>query len=92
MKDAAKQQKIRQDAIKESDKLKEQIKFHEDAIPKLEAKIKKVEQNSAEHERLKKELSDHQKHIKDKNHLLNKITNVVLKFTGANTLLHKVGL
>jgi len=92
MKDAAKEQKVRFDAIEKSDKLKKQIKFHEEAIPKLRDKMKKVDENSAEHARLKKELSDHEKNLKDKNHLLKKVTSVVLKATGASSLLHKVGL
>ena len=92
MKKAAQEQKIRRDAIEESNKIKSQIQFHKDAIPKLEAKMKAVDEHSAEHARLKKELSDHKKHIKDKNYLLKKITGVILKTTGVSTLMHKIGL
>lgn len=92
MKEAALEQKTRVEAIEKSDKLKKQIKFHEDAIPKLKAKIKKVDENSAEHARLEKELSDHKKHLADKNYLLKKFTGIVLKATGASTLMHKIGL
>ncbi len=72
--------------------LEEQIKFHTDAIPKVEAKMKDLDVNSAEHKRLQKELDSHRKHIQDKNYLLKKVINATLKLTGANTLLHKFGL
>ena len=92
MTDAAGRQKNRAEAIEKSNKLKKQIKFHEDAIPKLKEKMKKVDENSAEHARLKKELSDHEKNLKDKNHLLNKYGSMALKATGVSALLGKIGL
>ncbi len=84
MKDAAKEQKIRRDAIEESDKLKKQIKFHEDAIPKLRSRMQEVEKNSAEHKRLQKELDDHEKFIQDKGGRLKELMRFFVKVKGAN--------
>ena len=92
MKDAAKEQKVRQDAIKESDTLKKQIKFHEDAIPKLEAKIKAAEKKGEEHVKLSNELKEHKQKLQDKNHLLKKYGDIVLKATGVSSLMGKFGL
>lgn len=72
--------------------LGQQIEFHHNAIPGIEAKMKKVDANSAEHKRLQKELDDHKKNIADKNHLLKKYGSLILKATGVSTLLHKIGL
>lgn len=79
MKDAAKEQKIRIDAIEESDKLKKQIKFKKDALPKIEAKMKEVEYNSVEHQRLKKELEDHREFIKNKGGRLKELARFFIK-------------
>lgn len=79
MKGAAKEQKVRQDAIEESDKLKKQIKFKEDALPKIEAKINKVEANSAEHQKLKKELDEYKKFIQDKGGRLKELAHFFVK-------------
>lgn len=79
MNDAAKEQKIRRDAIEESDKLKKQIKFHEDAIPNLKTKIQEAEKNSAEHKRLQKELEDHKKFIQDKGGRLKELAHLFVK-------------
>lgn len=84
MKDAAKEQKVRRDAIDESDKLKKQIKFHEDAIPKLKSKIEAVDKNSAEHKRLQKDLEDHKKFIQDKGGRLKELAAFFVKVKGAN--------
>ena len=92
MKEAAERQKVRQNAIQESEKLKRQIKFHEDAIPKLEEKIKTVAEDTAEHNRLQKELKEHKQHLQDKNHLLKKYGAIALRATGISALMHKVGL
>lgn len=92
MQKVAEEQIKRQKAIKESDELKKQIKFHEDAIPKLEAKIKAAEQKGAEHARLDKELKEHRQHLKDKNYRLKKYGNAMLRLTGVSSLLHKAGL
>lgn len=86
MKDAAKQQKIRQDAIEESDALKKQIKFKEDALPKIQAKMQEVEKNSAEYSKLKNELEDHKKFIKDKGGRLKELATFFVKVKGANML------
>lgn len=83
MKDAAKEQKVRRDAIEESDKLKKQIKFHEDAIPKLKSKIEAVDRNSAEYKRLQKELDDHKKLIQDKGGRLKELAAFFVKVKGA---------
>lgn len=79
MKDAANEQKVRRDAIDESDKLTKQIKFKQDALPKIEAKIKEVDKNSAEHKRLQKELEDHKKFIQDKGGRLKELASFILK-------------
>jgi hypothetical protein len=84
MKDAAKEQKIRRDAMEESDKLKKQIKFHEEAIPKLKSRMQEVEKNSAEHKRLQKELDDHKKSIQDKGGRLKELLTFFVKVKGAN--------
>lgn len=86
MKDAAKEQKVRQDAIKESESLKKQIKFKEDAIPKIQAKMKKVAADSAEHERLQKELSDHKKFIADKGGRLKELAKFFVKVKAAGAV------
>lgn len=92
MKNAAKEQKARKDAIEASEKLKQQIKFHEDAIPKIREKMQVLDKHTAEHAKLQKELSEHKKHLADKNHLLKKYGNMLLKVTGLSTLGHKIGL
>jgi len=86
MKEAAKQQKVRQDAIKESDKLKEQIKFHEESIPKIEAKMQKVATDSAQHSKLQKELKDHKKFIEDKGGRIKQLAKFVAKGKGVNLI------
>lgn len=80
MKDAAKEQKVRQDAIKESEELKRQIQFKKDALPKIEAKLKEVDTHSAEHKRLKKELDEHKKFIQDKGGRLKELAKFFIKF------------
>ena len=92
MEDAAKRQKLRNEAIEKSDALKKQIKFHEEAIPKLEEKIKAVDENSAEHAKLEKDLKEHKQNLVDKNHLLKKYSHAVLTMTGVNAALHRIGL
>lgn len=92
MKEKAKEQKIRQDAIERSGKLAKQIQFHKDSIPKVKAKMKEYAVDSIEHKNLKKELADHEKNLADKNHLLKKAADILLRITGANTVLHKFGL
>lgn len=72
--------------------LGQQIEFHHKAIPKIETKMKQIAVDSAEHKKLEKELKSHKNHIADKNHLLKKYSNVILKATGVSALLHKIGL
>ncbi len=86
MKDAAKEQKVRRDAIEESDKLKKQIKFKEDALPKIEAKMKEVETNSAEHKRLHKELDEYKKFIQDKGGRLKELAKFFVKVKAAGAV------
>lgn len=86
MKDAAKEQKVRTDAIDESEKLKKQIKFKEDALPKIEAKMKEVDKNSAEHKRLQKDLEDHKKFIQDKGGRLKELSHFIVKVKLAGKL------
>lgn len=79
MKDASKQQEARQDAIMKSDKLKEQIKFHKDAIPKIEAKIRAEKQKGNDVSKLKDELAQHEKNVKDKGGRLKELGAFILK-------------
>lgn len=79
MKEAANRQKIRKEAIEESDKLKKQIQFKKDAIPKIEAEMKKVAANSAEHKKLQKELDEHHKFIEDKGGRLKELAKLFVK-------------
>ncbi len=91
MQKTAEEQVKRIKAIKEIEELKKQIKFHQDAIPKLEDKIKAAEQKGNEHAMLDKQLKDHQQLLKDKNYRLKKYGNAALKMTGVSSILHKVG-
>jgi hypothetical protein len=79
IKEAANRQKIRNEAIEESEKLKKQIKFKEDAIPKIEEKLKTVEAHSVEHKRLEKELDEHKKFIQDKGGRLKELAKFFVK-------------
>jgi hypothetical protein len=84
MKNAAKQQKIRQEAIAESDELKKQIKFHEDAIPKLEKKIQAEQAAGKNVDRLRDELKKRKQEIQDKGGRLKSIAKFIAKVKGAN--------
>lgn len=92
MKDAADEQAKRADAIRNRAELRRQIKFHQEAIPKLEAKIKAADAKGAQYKKLVKELDDHKKNLQDKNYRLKKLVNIVLKGTGISALGHKIGL
>ena len=77
-KSAAKMDKAHEDLVKsmkevaQAKQLQQQIKFHEEAIPKIQQKMKKIDETSAEHAKLVKELKDHEKNLADKNYLLKK--------------------
>lgn len=75
----------------EAKQLEKQIQFHKDAIPKIEAKMKKVADTTAEHAKLEKELKMHQQHLADKNHLIKKYGKYVVGYLGINELAKKVG-
>lgn len=92
IKETAEKQKERQNAIRESEKLKKEIEFHKQAIPKLEEKINEMKRKGEDHKKATKELEDHKKNIKDKNHLLKKYGDIILKITGLSTIGHKLGL
>lgn len=79
MKDAAKEQKVRQDAIKESDVLKKQIKDHESNIPKLQSKINAMEEKGQNVAKLKDELKQRERDLKDKGGRLKELAKLVLK-------------
>lgn len=75
----------------EAKRLEQQIQFHKDAIPKIEAKMKKVEDTTAEHAKLEKELKMHQQNLADKNHLLKKYGKYVAGYVVGNEIAKKVG-
>lgn len=79
MKAAADKQKVRQDAIKQSEQLKKEIKFHKEAIPKLEARIKDAEAKGLEHAKLDKELTEHKQKIQDKGGKLKEFAKLFAK-------------
>jgi hypothetical protein len=97
-KSAAKIDKAHEDLVKsmkevaEAKRLQQQIKFHEEALPKIAEKMKHVDVKSAEHSKLAKELKDHEKNLADKNHFLKKYGKAVVGFLGANQLAKKLGL
>lgn len=97
-KSAAKINKAHDELVKsmkdaaEAKQLQQQIKFHEEAIPKIKEKMAKVDAASAEHERLQKQLKDHEQHLTDKNYLLKKYGKGVIGFLGVNELAKKLGL
>jgi hypothetical protein len=67
------------EAIEESEKLTKQIKFNEDAIPKIEAKMKDEDVNSLEYKKLKKELADRLKFNEDKGGRLKELAKFFVK-------------
>jgi hypothetical protein len=73
-------------------KLQQQIKFHEQAIPKIKAKMDNLDAKSAEHAKLEKELKMHEQHLADKNHLLRKYGTKVIGFLGINEIAKKFGI
>jgi len=77
--------------VAEAKQLQQQIKSHEEAIPKIKAKMDKVDAKSSEHAKLVKELKDHEKHLSDKNHLLKKYGKAVIGFLGVHELTKKLG-
>lgn len=78
--------------VAEAKHLQQQIKFHEEALPKIKAKMAKVDAKSAEHAKLAKELKDHEQKLADKNHLLKKYGKTALGLLGVNELRKKLGL
>lgn len=92
MKKAAEQQKIRQDAITESEKLRGQIEFHEKAIPKLKEKIKVEQEKGHGVQKLKDELEEHNRNLKEKGGRLKALGSTVLKIKGLQGMANKIGL
>lgn len=92
MKDAAKEQETRNNAIRDTSELKKQIKFHERAIPKLEAKIKITKEKGESVEKLENELKMHRRAMEDKNNKLKQLVHKAVHLTGITTLGHKIGL
>lgn len=97
-KEASKIEKAHDELVKsmkdaaEAKQLQQQIKFHEEAIPKIKEKLAKVDAKSAEHDKLQKELKAHEQHLADKNHLLRKYGTRALGILGVNELARKLGL
>lgn len=96
-KEASKIEKTHDELVKsmkqaaEAKQLQQQIKFHKEAIPKIKAKMGKVDAKSAEHAKLQKELSDHEKHLADKNHLLKKYGKYVVGYFVGKEIANKAG-
>ena len=77
--------------VAEAKQLQQQIKFHEEAIPKLKDKINKVDEKTAEHAKLVKQLKDHEKKLSDKNYLLKKYGKYVAGYVIGKEVAHKFG-
>ncbi len=77
--------------VAEAKQLQQQIKFHEETIPKVKEKMKLVDAKSAEHDKLSRELKAHEQHLADKNHLLKKYGKRVVGFLGINEVAKKLG-
>lgn len=92
MKKAAEEQKVRQDAIRESEKLKSQIEFHDKAIPKLKEKIKLETEKGHNVKKLKDELAEHERNLREKGGRLKELGNVILKIKGLQGFVNKFGL
>ncbi len=92
MKEVANQQKIRHDAMKESQALHKQIADHKTNIPKLEHKIKVMEDKGENVVKLKNELKQHERDLKNKGSRLKKLGEMILKFKGIQGLGNKFGL
>jgi len=75
----------------EAKHLQQQIKFHEEAIPKIEAKMAKADAKSAEHAKLEKQLKDHRQHLADKNHLLKKYGKYVVGYLVGKEIANRTG-
>ena len=88
----AEQQIIRQKAIKETEQLERQNKFHESAIPKIEAKIKVAKEKGLEHAKLDKELKDRQQNLSDNKNRLKKIGKFILEVKGGISIGKMFGL
>lgn len=97
-KSAAKINKAHDDLVKsmkevaEAKHLQQQIKFHEDAIPKIRERMNKVDNKSSEHAKLEKELKMHEQNLSDKNHFLRKYGTKVIGFLGINEIAKKFGI
>jgi len=96
-KSAAKISKAHEDLVKsmkevaQAKQLQQQIKFHEEAIPKIREKMKKVDEKSAEHAKLDKQLKDHEEHLADKNYLLKKYGKYVVGYVIGKEVANRVG-
>ena len=96
-KSAAKMDKAHEDLVKsmkevaQAKQLQQQIKFHEEAIPKIQQKMKKIDETSAEHAKLVKELKDHEKNLADKNYLLKKYGKYVAGYVIGKEVANKFG-
>lgn len=77
--------------VAEAKQLQQQIKFHEEAIPKIKAKMDKLDAKSAEHAKLEKEIQAHKNHITDKNYRLNKYGKYVAGYVIGKEVANKIG-
>lgn len=92
LKEEATLQAKRQKAQSQSKELTGQIKFHEEAIPKLERRIMVAEKRGENTVKLKEELKQHQRSIEDKNHRLKAVAKLIIHAKGAQGLANKFGL
>lgn len=91
----AKQQAKRQAAVQEHAKLEAEIKSHEAAIPKLEARIKAEKSSASEVAKAKAELKAHEKALAEKHPRMKKLKALMgaaAKITGISSVMHKIGL
>lgn len=77
--------------VAEAKKLTQQIQFYKDSIPKVQAKMDKLDVKSKEHAALKQQLEDYKKKLADNNHLLKKYGKYVAGYVVGNEIAKKVG-
>lgn len=88
----AKDQKIRQDAIKDTAELNKQIEFHKAAIPKIQKRIDIEEANGRSSVSLKKEKKQHERDMQDKKGKIKKLARLILSIKGIQGFSKKFGL
>lgn len=88
--EAAAEQKIRADAIKKTEIINKQIKFHKDEIPKIEEKIKIARSKGENVSHLEAKIKEHKRAIEDKGSLLKKAANTIVRIKGIQGITNTV--